>query len=693
MLVPILTYAQKKDAPELKVKFGKISEEEIAMKNYEKDPDAAAVILFDIGSLSYDYNEQHYFVSSFERHIRIKIFKREAFDLANFRVVYNSGAGATQRVAEIKGVCYNSNNGKLSESKLSDENIVDESLTKSISVKKMTIPSVQEGSIIELKYKISTNGIFAINGWHFQDKIPVKWSEYDIEIPEFYDYLPVTQGNTPYLWNSKEDGTQGKTVTFSGDLERNRAVSNIVRGSARANWKTTKYHWIQKDVPAFKTEKYMTSSNDYVTKVTFQLKGIYIPQLRQSMTVGNNTTKAEMTAGPYFPFRNSWDKLGEDLLESENFGNAIDKKSATKEDVAKAIAGKNAPKEKLSAIYDYIGKNFEKNDKESLQLSQSFNDLLKNKKGSASDLNILLCNMLRGAGLDASPVVISTRDNGRINRFYPLLDYLDKTLVYVKLSDRDSIVIDMSGYPQPMGLLPFEDLNGEGFVIEDKKTIGWVMVKNTLTTKRFSAGNFVLNTEGVLNGDINYTFTGYEAFDNRKAIKENTAEKHIQSIVKNIIANGKLESHKFENTEPNSDLALKATVKVISSACATKANDKIYINALSCMSDKSNPFKVDERLYDIDFGEPRDEFYQVNIVLPEGYKVEEMPKTARIQLPEGALKFEYLISLKENTITINTKFNIKRTIFQAEEYKDLKQVYAQILTKMGEQIVLTKITK
>jgi hypothetical protein len=53
----------------------------------------------------------------------------------------------------------------------------------------------------------------------------------------------------------------------------------------------------------------------------------------------------------------------------------------------------------------------------------------------------------------------------------------------------------------------------------------------------------------------------------------------------------------------------------------------------------------------------------------------------------------YLISVNDNTVSINAKFNIKRSIFAMEEYKDLKQVYTQILAKMDEQIVLIKETK
>lgn len=683
-----ISRAQSKE--ELKVKFGKISEQEIAMTAYDKDPDAPAVILFDKGSLDFDFDHKKFFTGNYYRHTRIKIFKKEAYDLSNIQILYTAMGYGSQRISDIKASCYNLENGKLVETKLADENIFDEKLTKRTNVKKVSIPGVREGSIIEIRYKIATDGI-DIPEWQFQDEIPVMWSEYEAEIPEFFDFLPITQGATPYLVDEKKENLKSKNLTMT--VREQGSYNRTFNGSARVNWKATYFRWIQKDIPALKTEKFMTSAKDYLTKVNFQLKGYYLTTLTRIIKVGGGSDEATLTSSDYQSVSNNWAKLAEELMEEDGFGNVLDKKSVTKDEVAKVIQGMNSPKEKLNAIYNYIGKNFETTERKSIIMTQSLSDLLKNHKGSATDLNLLFVNMLRVAGLDASPVLISTRKNGRINRYYPFIDRLNRVLVQVQLGEKDSLVVDAAGYPQPLGLLPFVDLNGEGYLIKDKKISNWIPIKNSLANKKFNAANYVLNTEGVLSGDINFTFTGYAAAENRLAIKEGGEEKHINSLVKEFLEDGKMASYKFENTEMQSDVALKGTVKLTTSACVTKADGKIYISPLVCMSDKDNPFKAEDRKYDVDFGEPRDEFFQVNITLPDGYKIEEMPKPARIQLPESAVKFEYLISVKENILSINTKMNIKRTIFMPEEYKDLKQLYAQILAKIGEQIVLIKISK
>jgi hypothetical protein len=119
----------------------------------------------------------------------------------------------------------------------------------------------------------------------------------------------------------------------------------------------------------------------------------------------------------------------------------------------------------------------------------------------------------------------------------------------------------------------------------------------------------------------------------------------------------------------------------------------MYINPLLCFGEKANPFANPERQYTIDYGSPKEEIANLILTLPEGYKVEESPKIGRFQFAEGAIKYDYLIEPVGNQIKVNTKLSIKKTSFEVEQYKDLRDFYAKIIAKMGEQIVLTKITK
>jgi Domain of Unknown Function with PDB structure (DUF3857) len=644
LLIAVLSHAQTKE--ELKVKFGKISDKEIAMKSYDKDPDAPAVVLFDKGYFSRgNFN-------GFEKHIRIKIFKKEAYDKANFRIVFNRGT--EESLADVKASCFNDENGKLVETKTTSDNIHDEQLTKDIYVRKITIPNVKEGSIIELKYTINNPDM---KDWTFQDDIPTIWSEYELLIPDYYFFTKIGQGSTPYTVNE----TDKKTETVAG--------TNFIYG-------LYVHHWIQKDVPAIKSEKYISSLEDYRTKLSFHLQEVQFPGSLTKKIIG------------------TWEETSKKLMDDTDFGDFIDKKSALKDELPNIIKEGMTPTEKVQAVYEYVGKNFEVQDYSfsPIYATATFRELKQKRKVTTSEMNLIFLNMLKTLGISATPVITRSRDNGRIGTTLAALRRYNRVIANVKI-EKDTFFVDASGYPQPMKLLPLNALSGYGIEILAKEKYAVAIPQSKIATRRYTQANFALNTEGVLDGDINLTYSGYDAVQTRKMVKEEGEEKFVKNTLKDLLTDGKLGAYKFENTESLVEAPMKGNVKLTTSAYVNKTGDKIFINPLLSFSEKENPFKMENRKFDIDFGAPKGEYYQISLTLPEGYSVEEAPKSERMALPEGDIKFEYLIDIKDNKITINSKFNIKRTNFTAEDYPILRELYAKMTNKMNEQIVLTKKNK
>ncbi len=644
-VIPMFTYAQKKEVPELKVKFGKISEEEIAMKLYDKDPDAAAVILFDIGFCSLAGN-----FSGFERHRRIKIFKKEGYNEANLRIVFNRKR--RQSVSGLKAICFNMDNGKLTETKATKDNIYEENITKDIFVQKITIPGVREGSIIDIKYTLDNPGV---QDWYFQDDIPTLWSEYKLTIPEFYNFSKIGQGFTPYLYN--DQSREGETIT-----------------GTNFNFTKYTYHWIQKDVPAIKQEKYMSSIEDYRTKLTFYLETVNFP--------GELMERVLPT----------WEELSKELMTDVDFGKFIDKKNAMEEEVTAVVKADMTPIQKVHAVYEYVGKTFETNEEMySLWMTSSISKLKEKKKVTPTEKNLIVMNMLNTAGIKVAPVLIRTRDEGRVSTPLAVISRFNRVITHVTL-EKDTFFLDASGYPQPMKLLPLETLSGYGVKFPEKEKYETVIPLSKIASRRYIQSQLSVNTEGGLAGDNTITNSGYEAYKMRKSLKETGEEKVVQSIFKDVIADGKIEKYSFESSEITSDNPIKGNFKINTNAYINKSEDKIYISPFTCFGEKENPFKADERLYNVEFGASTDEYFQITVTIPEGYKLEELPKPLRISMPENSIRYEYLTALNGTVLSINTKLTVKKTVFNAEEYALLKEMYAKMIGKMGEQIVLTKGT-
>ncbi|NJN33792.1 MAG: DUF3857 domain-containing protein [Saprospiraceae bacterium] len=581
-----------------------------------------------------------------------KNFQKEAYDRANFRIVFNRARN--QSITGLKATCYNVENGKLTEIKMTDDNVIVEEIYKDIFVKKVTIPGVREGSIIEIKYTITNP---SIQDWTFQDEIPTIWSEYEMQVPDFYIFTKLGQGFTPYALNDesrKSETLMGTSYTYT----------------------LLTYHYIQKDVPALKPEKFMSSIEDYRTRLTFHLQEIRPP---------NGMTQKIM---------GSWEATSKLLTEDDDFGNFIDKKGALKEELTSIANPAHSALEKVQAIYDYVGKNFEPTEKSfSFYATSGIKELKKKRKVTPAEMNLVFLNMLNSVGIESNPVIVRNREDGRVRTTLAALRRFNHVLSWVKL-EKDTFFVDASGYPQPMKLLPFNSLTGYGVAILGKESYQILVPQSKVLTRRFTQANLSLNTEGVLAGSINFTESGYYALNTKKNIKELGAEKYLQNRLKNLIADGKMEGVQFENPENLGDEApLKGKVNVSTTAYVTQTDDKIFISPMLSFGTEENPFTDEERKFEIDYGNPRDEMYQISLTIPEGYKPEELPKNIRLTMPDGSARLEYSIAVIGNKLSLNSKLSIKKAVFYADEYPFLKELFTTLVAKAGEQIVLTKSTK
>jgi hypothetical protein len=645
-LLSTLFLQAQNDAKPLKVKFGKLSDEEIKMTKYAKDPDAPAVVLFDKGYCTLGKTD------IYTRHVRIKIFNKSAYEHANIQFSYPKGTYATS----VKGICYNVENGQIVETKMTKENMFDEAITKTLSLKKLNIPGVREGSIIEYQFSIE-GGV--VPDWTFQSDIPTIWSEYEMAIPDYYYLSKIGQGNVPY-YVKKEDSR----------------IEIIGTGGNAMSFKINESLYIQKDVPAFKPEKHITSAQDYLSRLIFYLEEIHPP-------AGYGLTKKVI---------GTWKEEAKELLYDNDYFGFIDKKAALKEELATVINDGMKPKEKVQAIFNYVGKNFEQTDNRSLFLTGTIKELKTKHKVTASEMNLIMMNMIRAAGIDVHPVLTSTRTHGKIGTTFAVYSRFDRVLGRV-LIEKDTFFIDVASFPHPIELLPFEDLNGGGYEFWGKDSYEFIPINNKMVTRRMSQAAMTLNTEGVLAGSINMTMSGYDAVDSRQRIKTMGADKFAQSMLKGLLVSGKLEEQKFEKPEAFEEGSLKSNFKITSSDYVSKTGDKLYISPLFCFGEKENPFTNPQRLYPVDYGTPKEEIANLVLTIPDGYKVEELPKMTRFQFGENAIKYDYMIELVGNQIKVNTKLSIKKTTFDVAQYTDLRDFYGKIIAKMGEQIVLTKVNK
>lgn len=411
------------------VKFGKIDIEDLEMTTYPEDPEASAVVLYDYGYARFNYRGSDGITIRFERHVRVKILKRAGLSHADMEIpLYKEGE---KLMGSIKGVTYNLVNGKVQEDKLDKKQVFTQELNDYYDIVKFSMPNIKEGSVFEFKYTVNSEYIFNLVSWEFQRDIPTKWSEFKAEIPEFFHYKTLMSG---YLFPTIVNSTKGT------DMERN----NV-----------TRYQWAVEHAPALKEEKFVTTMSDYTSKIEFELQTINIP--------GKVLKHVSHT----------WEKLNNDLNNSENFGKQIGKGKYLSEPVAKIIATAESPIDKARLITRFVRQNIRYNGRKRVFTSKNLKKVLEEKSGNSADVNLLLVSMLQEAGLEANPVILSTRENGRVN-YTPLLKDFNYVIAHVRLGEEE-ILLDGTDpdlrhaallLPKPAGEADFPRVHQLGFLNE-----------------------------------------------------------------------------------------------------------------------------------------------------------------------------------------------------------------------------------
>jgi hypothetical protein len=383
VLLALQVTAQEKN----KIKFGDVTEKDFANKIYSIDSNANAVVIADIGSSQIDGNNKGWF-SVINKHFkRVHILNKNGYDIADVSISLYSDGTDEEKLDNLKAVTYNLEDGKLTETKLDTKSgLFEDRLDKNWKIKKFSFPNVKEGSIIEFEYSTVSDFINYLDPWQFQGDYPRLWSEFDLTVPSFFYYVFLKQGYLKYNVEEHKDGNTSYNVTIPGGT----GASEHLRVDAGI----TDYRWVVENVPALKEENYTSTINNHIQKIEFQL-----------------VEQKEPLA--YHKYIESWPQVTGEMLESEYFGQQLDKDNSWLNDITgPLVKGVSDKKEKAKRIFAYVRDNFTCTDHSRRTMDQSLKNILKNRTGNVAEINLLLVAMLRHENIDADPVLLGTRSHG-----------------------------------------------------------------------------------------------------------------------------------------------------------------------------------------------------------------------------------------------------------------------------------------
>lgn len=390
---------------------------ELKMTSEPKAPGAASIFLYrQVDRDDQNFKEVHY--------ARIKILTEEGRKNADVELAFVKGE---DRVDYIKARTIRPD-GSIANF---DGKIFEKTIVKARGVKYLaktfTLPDVQVGSIIEYRYTSSwTDYLVYDSNWILSANLFTKHAKFNLKPNEHF--------SVRWTWQMLPDGTAPPTK--EGSTIRLEAYN----------------------IPAFQSEDFMPPENELKARVSF----IY----------GSSNRETEPDK--------FWKAQGK--KEYDDVDGFVNKRKAMEQAAGQIVSPSDSADAKLRKIYARVQQlrntsfEKEKSDKETKREKQKENnnveDVWKNQSGNGGELTWLFLGLVRGAGFEAYPVLVSRRNEYFFNPALMNPHQLNDSVVLVRSEGKD-LYFDPGTAFTPYGYLPWSETFVRGLKL-DKEGGSWV---------------------------------------------------------------------------------------------------------------------------------------------------------------------------------------------------------------------------
>jgi hypothetical protein len=623
----------QKNLPE----FGQIDKADLLLKSCSFEPDAPAMELFDVRNSEFEPSP---FVEKIktERRVRIKIFNEKGYPYGSVKIPYYSNKKNTA-ISDIKGMVYNLDaGGNIITYKVDEADFFKDKAIEKIWLLSFAFPNLQPGCVIEYSYTLTEKNTSQFDTWLIQSEIPTAYVSNALIIPTYSDYKEFVFG---------VDSIPKKTELLKKGLDKN---------------KTTFY---KENVPSFKPEPLMSSKWDNMLRMAYR----FFPN-------GN------LFAGSSSPL-SSWNIAGNMVLRSVFFDEQFKKIIHGTEKIVDTALTIQITEQRIRYLVNTVKNRIPESQGQSW-FPDDITDAWKNRSGSSAEINMLLMNLFKRSNINCYPVLISTRDNGKINLGFPNFGQFNGMDVMV--ADNNLIYfIDASLKFQSYIIAPQNVLNRNVFIL-NPDNIHWALITDDRPLLKQNASIFgVLTKEGKIKAGVSVSYYDYakSLFLDSSGIN---AENNESRFMNNKIPGLKILS---DNRENNGDG--KPLIQTIEFVYEPQQSDEFFFISPQLLAvKKTNPFILDTRNTDIDFGCNQETLLNMYLEIPEPFSVEHLPPNMVIRLPDSSLIFKRITYADRSSISFSQSLEIRRSVFDKNEYAGVYEFFNRIQSLMAEEIILKK---
>lgn len=621
------------------MKWGKIPDEHLAMTEYPADTNAAAIILGDYGRV--EFNDD--FTLEYTRHRRIKILSEAGYDWGTHSVLYWT-ANKAEKVTRVKAqTLVPDGDGGFEVHKLGKKAVFEEEIRKGLKAKRFTLPALAPGVIVEYEYKMAIESPFSIPDWQFQYSEPTLWSEFRLDVPGLLSYTFATYANVEFEINENVD--INKTYG-DGSMQR----------------------WAMSNVPALREEPFMKAPDDYRARVDVQFAG-YVTRDQGFISVVK-----------------TWDELASYLLDETSQGRYLKPSKALEKRAWEIVDPAASKMEQMTTLYDFVRSSIKWTGIRSAVTDKSPDKILELKSGSPAEISSLLTALLTAVNIESYVMLLSTRQNGEAVEIYPLLSQFDYMVTYARI-DGNSYVLDATNALRPYDVLPVRALSGKGWVLSRQP--GWQRIEAATSHKHATSLRVEMDERGNLTGTVSATDGGYSALSSRQFLNENSGADFVTNQVFGGLTGLKVEDVEIMDLEASvKNLAARAKVEITEPAQI--AGEYLYFNPTLAARQGENPLKVPTRTFPVDLGYPRERSYVIELRIPDGYEVEELPPNRRKTISQKGGQYVRVIESVDNVVRMNARFKLARAVYSPRQYTELREFFEFVLAAEEDQLVLKR---
>jgi len=616
-----------------------LTPEELKMVSEPKAPGVPAIYLYrqvdrdDVDSLEYNY-------------ARIKIFTEEGRKYADIEIPFLKGAGDIKniraRTIHPDGTIINF------DGKIYQKMIVKAKGVKFLA-KTLTMPDVEPGSIVEYRYTRTFPDEFVFDSrWLLNEELFTKRAKFSLHANSRFDL----QWSWP---RGLPPGTNPPVMDH-----------HIVRLETQ-------------DVPAFQIEDYMPPQDEMKYRVDF----------RYGRSLEKDPDKF-------------WKEEAKQVYRGIDF--FTDKHKTMEQAVAQIVSPSDTPEQKLRKIYARCQKigntTFEREkmeqerNRQRRQEIQNVEDVWKYGYGDGWDITWLFLALTRAAGFDASPVLISTRDQHFFFDARLMNEHdLNTNVVLVRLDGKD-LYLDPGIAFAPFGLLPWYETGVPGLSV-GKDGGAWVTTTLPDATQSGIERKAVLqlNDTGSLEGKATVTYKGLSALALRlDEHDEDDAQrkKFLEDEIKGYIS-ASIEAELSNTPDWNSSsdtLVAEYSLKVADWASA--AGRRTLLAAGLFGGSEKHLFEGANRVYPIYFDYPYSDIDQVTVTPPATLEVANLPQPQHADLK--VCSYDLTAENKEGSLRLSRRLTLNLKMVDPKSYGTLRKFFQFVRNGDEQPVVLTPET-